>query len=157
MDPKDCSQPLFTNTSYRPPILRCPQEILSRIIDFLPNEDILTVPSVCGAFYNATQPQSMWRERCKRWLWWKDTQIRALLTQPRLQQPSESNYNWKSIFVKRMAIDTKIAGLLDGLINSSVDRIPKYHAVARLGIDAKDYLREQLALCMEMEDFLCRR
>ncbi|KAK6498557.1 hypothetical protein TWF481_011145 [Arthrobotrys musiformis] len=131
-----------------------PQEITQRIIEFVPDDDLVALERVSRELYRLTNDPLLWRGRCRRFKYWEDD------WHPYVSGPEghyQSLQNWKRVFFRRLKIDGEAQKLLEKIVSSPSKRIKYTEKIALYGYDVKDYLIKQLETPESATDWLARR
>lgn len=132
---------------------RLPNEIIRHIFLFLDVASLVGISQASRRLNSVANDPSLWRTYCRRdYHFWSlehdiDNRIRApvLSTQ------------WKKLYRCRVEDGRKTMILLEGLLASQMNRIPKFEGMIKKGYDIKDTLITHLFPPVHAEDYLARR
>ncbi|KAI0474972.1 hypothetical protein GGR56DRAFT_643904 [Xylariaceae sp. FL0804] len=131
-----------------------PDELLQQILHYLsPEETLSTVALLSRRFNSVAQEPLLWKVYCQ-------TSFKYWRAEHRFRDKLQGNLHdvdWKRLYLLRLAQNSRIAGLVDGIIASRVSRLDKTEQICRYGYDAKDYLLSQCRIDESAEDVLARR
>lgn len=137
----------------RTPFLALPDEILEEIVAFLPAVDLARAGRTSKRIYAAASQKLLWRTHCcqKYSYWSSEHSIRDKLS------TAVADTNWKQLYARRQAQDRVVSNLLEEVLSSQTQRIPRIEKIYNYGNDAKDALFEHIDCPDDAEDVLARR
>lgn len=133
-----------------------PNEIILHILHFLPPEDnLLAFQLLSRHLRRVANTPHLWRHHCADAFkyWNPDHEFQQKLRAP----PSESDVDWKRLFIERKQRNERIALLFDGILSTRLGRLWRFEQICQQGYDAKDFLIEQCRVDEDAEDVLARR
>jgi F-box protein 21 len=141
--------------SARRTLLSLPEEIIEHTLQFLPDDDstVLDIGLVCKKLYRLSNSPLEWRSRCRRFRYWEPRHG----YHQKLRHPRPAEIDWRSLYVERIYLHRRTTRLLNDIIASSINRIPRFNEIADIGYDAKDCLAEHANAPNDAEDVLARR
>lgn len=136
-------------------LLSLPEEVIEHIIKYIPDDDdaVLNINLVCKQLYRLSDSPSEWRSRCRQLRYWEPKHN----FHEKLRNPVPAEVDWRALFVQRFHVRKRTTQLLNEIISSPINRIPKYHEIGNFGYDAKDCLAEHAKVSEDADDVLARR
>lgn len=131
-----------------------PDEIIRHILLYLPPEDNLeSFQPLSRRLHNLANESLLWRWHCRTSFkhWRADHRLHEKLA------ARASSVDWKGLWLTRKRINSEVARLLDGVLETKVGQLKRLQQICELGYDAKDYLLEQCHIDESAEDVLARR
>ncbi|KAK9470188.1 uncharacterized protein V1510DRAFT_405237 [Dipodascopsis tothii] len=123
-------------------LLNLPNEVISVILGYLSERDVLAVARTCQHLYGLAVRDELWRVRCRRWRRWTDEGARAACW---AAYPPAGATDWMRTFAARFERDREVLALLDAVIAAETHRLELVERIVAVGLDAKDVLKAQAA------------
>ncbi|KAI2469150.1 hypothetical protein F4781DRAFT_236609 [Annulohypoxylon bovei var. microspora] len=131
-----------------------PDELVHHILLHVSPEEILTKIALLSRRFNRVAHEPLlWRSYCEHsFKYWQSSHH----FKERLKR-NLYDTDWRSLYLKRLGRNARIARLVDGIVNSRVSRLQKIEQICQYGYDAKDYLLTQCRVPESADDVLARR
>lgn len=135
-------------------IEQLPDDILVRIIHFVPPEDNLdTLQLLSHRICSLATNQLLWKRHCLHTFeYWHSRHNLA-----KKLQLTASEVDWKALFILRRSQNQTVSKLLNHAVRTRQSRITNITRICHFGYDAKDFLLSQIRLDDSVEDILARR
>lgn len=131
-----------------------PDEIIRQILLYLPPEDTLeSFQHLSRRFHHLAREPLLWKWHCHcsfRY-WNREHNLQEKLT------ALASSVDWRGLWITKKKKNSRIARLLEGVVETKVGQLKRLQEICLLGNDAKDYLLEQCRVDESAEDVLARR
>jgi len=131
-----------------------PDELIHQILHYLsPELTLRTVALLSRRFSRLAYEPLLWKHYC-------EANFRYWQAEHHFDEKVYGNLHdvdWKALYLLRLRRNSRIAGLIDGIVASRVSRIEKTEKICQYGYDAKDYLLTQCRIDESAEDVLARR
>ncbi|KAJ4291147.1 hypothetical protein N0V90_010345 [Kalmusia sp. IMI 367209] len=137
-----------------PTFTKLPTEILEAIFLHLDPSSLISVSQTCRFVKKlAADAPLIWRHFCQTRFksWAPQHDIAAKFAGPL------SDVDWRSVFIRRVRIESETLRLLDRVLGSQQNRIRYIDEIADFGYDVKEVLLKECACDDAKEDVLARR